>query len=192
MAKRKKAKKISVAAGLLLDAIGFIVAGLILAFIPNLRLPIPAGVTVPQIVALLASMGLAFFAAHSLGHFSTALALGVRTKYFFIAPSDFRNLNIKAAKKLGGLVPTIGTKFDGKYLNASTAKRRAIVMGSGVIVSSIVMLVPLLYAFAARFVPLALGLGTAFYLANLATEVAFSTKVGDLYKMKRELNAARK
>ncbi|HZW55532.1 MAG TPA: hypothetical protein VFF30_04520 [Nitrososphaerales archaeon] len=191
----RKVKKIPVAVGLSLVALELILSALILIFLPDLRLPFePAS---SETIALLVSMGLIFFAAHPLGHFLVGLFFGVRTRYFFVAPSDFRKLDFGFARKLGGMLPTIGTKFDSSQLSSlggssAKRKRRGVIMGSGVIVSNALTLVPLVYAFALHFLPLALALGSVLFGANLIVELAFSTKVGDLYKMRREFATTQK
>ena len=143
--------------------------------------------TILQVIYLLVSMGLVFFSTHPLAHYVVARAYGARVLYFFIAPSDFRRLPQKVARILGSNLPTIGTKLDRVSLSKLSNEKRARIFGAGAISSSVLILIPLVYfivfsqtAFIAQI------FGMSFFIGNLVFELAFSTKVGDLAKMKRE------
>lgn len=141
---------------------------------------------VVQVIAMLVSMGLVFYASHPLGHFFAARAYGVRTEYFFVGRSDFRKLNLKPMRLIGGLTPTIGTKLKQDELASLSPRGRGYVFGAGVIVSNALVGIQLVYVLVAGFSPPAAILGALFLIATLATELVFSTKVGDLGKMRRE------
>ena len=129
-------------------------------------------------------MGLIFFATHPLAHYLIARLYGVGVAYFYLAPSDFRKL--PHAGTIGKMIPTIGTKLDQESFHAQKPGNRGIILGSGAIMSSIVMALPLLFALTFNYSLLSLMLGCLLLVGNVASELAFSTKVGDLYKMKRE------
>jgi hypothetical protein len=139
-----------------------------------------------QAVTVLVSMGLVFYASHPLGHFLTARAYGVGTKCFYRGRSDFRKLRVKPLSLVVGLVPTIGTKLDKEGLSRLPPRRRGYVFGAGVIVSNTLVGIELLYVVAVGFSLPAVLLGALFFVATLATELLFSTMVGDLGKMARE------
>jgi hypothetical protein len=139
-----------------------------------------------QVLAMLASMVVVFFASHPLGHFFLARAYGVGTEYFFVGRSDFRKLPSKAIKLAGGLMPTIGTKLKKDELAQLPPRRRGYIFGAGVIVSNSLVGIELIYVLAAGFSLPAALLGTLFFVVMLATEALFSTKVGDLGKMTAE------
>lgn len=142
-----------------------------------------------QIILLLLSMAFVFFFSHPLAHFFTGLAFGVRTSYFFLSSSDFRKLG-GSFGKIGNAIPTIGVKFDlGQSVKLSRTKR-GFLFGAGAIVSNVGMLIPLLLAIHLNFGLIPLLLGMLFFFASLGTEFLFSSKVGDLSKMKRELSLA--
>ena len=141
---------------------------------------------VVQVVTVLVSMGLVFYASHPLGHFFAARAFGVSTEYFFVGRSDFRKLRLRPMSLVGGLTPTIGTKLKKDELASLSPRRRGYVFGAGVIVSNALVAIQLVYVFVAGFSLPAVLLGTLFLVATLATELLFSTKVGDLGKMRRE------
>ncbi len=139
-----------------------------------------------QALTVLISMAVVFFASHPLGHLLSARAFGVGTEYFFVGRSDFRKLPLKAVSLVGGLLPTVGTKLKKDELARLPARRRAYVFGAGVILSNALVGIELLYVLVAGFsLPTAL-LGAVFFVAMLATELLFSTKVGDLGKMRNE------
>jgi hypothetical protein len=143
----------------------------------------------PQSVCLLVSMILIFYCSHPLAHYLVGMAYGVKTTYFFVGKSDFRKLG-GALGSLSGLMPTIGTKFDSPDVSALDKMRRGFLFGSGAIVSNVLMSVPLVIAIAFSFNLIALALGTLLFLATLGSELLFSTKIGDLYKMKRALSTS--
>src|SRR6266550_2829086 len=139
-----------------------------------------------QALIVLVSMVVAFFASHPLGHLFLARAYGVRTEYFFVGRSDFRKLPSKVASSAGGLMPTIGTTLKRDELAKLPPRRRGYILGAGVIVSNSLVGIELVYVLSAGFSLLALLLGALFFAAMLATEVLFSTKVGDVGKMTNE------
>lgn len=141
---------------------------------------------VVQAITMLASMGLIFYASHPLGHFFVARAYGVSTEYFFVGRSDFRKLKLKPMSLVGGLTPTIGTKLKKDELRSLSPRKRGYVFGAGVIVSNALVGIQLAYVLVAGFSLPATVLGALFFVATLATELVFSTKVGDLGKMRRE------
>jgi uncharacterized oligopeptide transporter (OPT) family protein len=142
--------------------------------------------SVVQVITVLVSMGLVFYASHSLGHFFAARAYGVGTEYFFVGRSDFRKLKLKPMSLVGGLTPTIGTKLKKDELASLPPRKRGYVFGAGVIVSNALVGIQLVYLLVAGFGLPAVILGTLFFVVTLATELMFSTKVGDLGKMRRE------
>jgi hypothetical protein len=139
-----------------------------------------------QVLATLVSMALIFYATHPLGHFVMAMAYGVRTDYFFVGRSDFRKLKLKPISLIGGLMPTIGTKLNKDQLASLSPRKRGYVFGAGVIYSNAAVGVELLHVLVAGFSLPAVLLGTLFFIVTLATELMFSTKVGDLGKMRNE------
>lgn len=135
-------------------------------------------------VMLLISLTLVFFSLHPLAHYAAGLAFHVRTRYFFLSRSDFSKLG-GSLGKLGNAIPTIGVKFDSERLKTTGRSRRAILFGVGAIASNVGMLVILLISVALDYGLVPSALGTLFFLASLGTELLFSTKVGDLNKMRR-------
>jgi len=142
-----------------------------------------------QVITMLVSMGLVFYASHPLGHYFMARAYGVGTEYFFVGRSDFRKLTLRPMSLVGALVPTIGTKLNKGELASLPPRKRGYVLGAGVIVSNALVGIQLAYVLVAGFTLPAALLGTLFFLGTVATELMFSTKVGDLGKMRRELEA---
>jgi len=141
---------------------------------------------VVQSLVMLISMVVVFFASHPLGHLFLARGYGVSTEYFFVGRSDFRKLSLKMASVVGSLVPTIGTKLRKDELAKLPPRKRGYIFGAGVFVSNALVGIELVYVLAAGFSSPAALFGAAFFVAVLATEVLFSTKVGDLGKMKAE------
>jgi len=139
-----------------------------------------------QALIMLVSMVVVFFASHPLGHLFLAMAYGVRTEYFFVGRSDFRKLPSKFLGLAGGFVPTIGTKLMKNELAKVQPRRRGYIFGAGAIVSNSLVGIELAYVLEAGFSLLASLLGALFFIAVIATEVLFSTKVGDLGKMANE------
>jgi hypothetical protein len=139
-----------------------------------------------QVLTMLVSMGLVFYSSHPLGHFFVAKAYGASTEYFFIGRSDFRKLRMKPMSIIGGLMPTIGTKLKKPGLASLSPRRRGYVFGAGVIVSNALVGIQLVYVLAGGFSLPAVLLGALFFVVMLATEFMFSTKVGDLGKMRNE------
>jgi hypothetical protein len=131
-------------------------------------------------------MAVVFFASHPLGHFFLARADGVGAEYFFVGRSDFRRLSLRPMSLVGGLVPTIGTKLRKDQLAKLPPRKRGNIFGAGVIVSNGLVGIELVYVLVARFNLPAELFRVLFFLATLATELLFSTRVGDLAKMANE------
>lgn len=176
----KQASRVSLALAASLLVFALVVSALLLAYArasSNLVL---------QALTVLVSMGLVFYASHPLGHFFTAKAFGVSTEYFFVGRSDFRKLETKPMSIVGGLMPTIGTKLNREGIARLPPRRRRYVFGEGVIVSNSLVGLELVCVLVASFIPPAALVGALFFVVMLATEVMFSTKVGDLGKMANE------
>ena len=137
-----------------------------------------------QTVGLLVSMGLLFYSSHPLGHYFVAKMFGVRVDYFFLGKSEFRKLKMKPMRTIGNTLPTMGTRLNRSRLESLAPRQKGYIFGSGVILSSTLMGVQLCYALFAGFSSLALSLGAIFFSGTLVVEFVFSTKVGDLSKMK--------
>jgi hypothetical protein len=176
----KQARRISPGLGASLLVVIVLVSALLLVY---------AGATsnvAIQVLEMLVSMVLIFYATHPLGHFVMALAYGVRTEYFFVGRSDFRKLKLKPMSLIGGLMPTIGTKLNKEQLASLSPRKRGYVFGAGVIYSNAAVGIELLHVLVAGFSLPAILLGALFFVGTLATEFMFSTKVGDLGKMNNE------
>ena len=139
-----------------------------------------------QPLVVLVSLGLIFFSLHPLGHLAVARALGVHTDYFFIGRSDFRKLESKPMSAIGGFVPTIGTKLRRADFSLLPPRKRGYILGAGVIVSNSFVGIEVLYLLLSGFAPISMVVGLAFLLVTLGTELTFSTKSGDLAKMRSE------
>lgn len=133
---------------------------------------------------LLASMGLLFYSSHPLGHYFVARIFGVHVDYFFVGKSDFRKLKMKPMRTIGNTLPTIGTRLNRSRLESLAPHQKGYIFGSGVILSSALMGIQLGYASVAGFSFLALLLGAILFVGTLVLEFVFSTKVGDLSKMR--------
>lgn len=140
-----------------------------------------------QAVLVVVSIALVFFSSHPLAHYFSGLVFGVRTEYFFLSRSDFRKLG-GSLGKLGNAIPTIGVKFDKSQLADVSRSKRAFLFGAGAIVSNVGMLIPISLAVVLKFSLVSTTLAALFLLISLGTELLFSTKVGDLSKMRHELS----
>ncbi len=132
-------------------------------------------------------MALLWYFSHSLSHYLSAKIYRVNTLYFYIGRSELRKVKSPFSNLFSKYLVTVGTKLDRKKFSSLPASSRAIVMGSGAISSTILSMLVLIYALVHGTGLLALILGGLFFFANLATEILFSTKAGDLGKMKEEL-----
>lgn len=137
-----------------------------------------------QSAALLVSMGLLFYSSHPLGHYFVARMFGVHVDYFFVGRSDFRKLKTKPMSTIGNNLPTMGTRLNRSRLGSLAPHQRGYIFGSGVILSSALMGIQLSYASVAGFSSLALLLGAILFVGTIILEFVFSTKVGDLSKMR--------
>ena len=141
-----------------------------------------------QAASFIVGMALLWYTSHALGHYLFARLYGVQTLYFYVGRSEMRKANIPFSKSLKYLV-TIGTKLDREKFKVLPSKRRAAIMGAGALVSTILSALVVIFALAEHLGTLSVALGSVFFLANFATEVALGTKVGDLKKMNTELRA---
>lgn len=157
---------------------GSVISVLILAYTSTITSPLL------QTVALLVSMGLLFYSSHPLGHYFVARMFGVPVDYFFLGKSDFRKLKMKPMRTIGNSLPTIGTKLNKSKLESLAPREKGYVFGAGVILSSILMGIQFAYVLVAGFGFLAVLLSAILFVGTLVMELIFSTKVGDLTKMK--------
>ncbi len=177
--------KFSPGSGASLLAVGVVVSLLLLGYARAVNS------SVTQLLAVLVSMGLMFYSSHPLGPYITARAYGVSTEYFFLGRSDFRKLGLRPMSALGAVLPTVGTKLRKSELAPLPPRKRGYIFGSGVIFSIAFMAVQLVYVFVSGFNLLSSIFALLLFLATLATEVLFSTEVGDLAKMTREFRKSR-
>ena len=61
-----------------------------------------------QVITMLVSMGLVFYASHPLGHYFVARAYGVDTEHFFVGRSDFRKIGLKPMSSSAPSCPPSG------------------------------------------------------------------------------------
>ncbi len=140
-----------------------------------------------QAVLFILGMALLWYVSHSLSHYASAKVYRVNTEYFYVGRSELRKVKSPFSTLFAKYLVTLGTKLDAKKFSVLPHSPRAVIMGSGAIVSTILSLLVLVYAFARGFGALALLLGGVFFIVNLMTEILFSTKAGDLGKMRKEL-----
>lgn len=140
-----------------------------------------------QAILFVVGMALLWYVSHPLSHCSIAKIYRVSTLYFYIGRSEMRKVKTPFSKLISKYLVTVGTKLDRKKFSALSPNSRALVMGSGAIVSTILSALVLIYALARDFGTFALLFGGLFFFANLVTEILLSTKAGDLKKMKEEL-----
>ncbi len=140
-----------------------------------------------QTIALLVSLGLLFYSSHPLGHYFVARIFGVRVDYFFLGRSDFRKLKITPARIIGNSLPKVGTKLDKSNFESLARRKRKYIFGSGVILSNILVGIQLAIAVIAGFSYPAILIGALFFVGDLGVELIFSTEVGDLSKMKKQI-----
>jgi hypothetical protein len=113
---------------------------------------------------------------HSLAHFVTGKAMGMRFTHYFIG---------------GPPPPRPGAKVDYEtYLRVPPAKR-AIMHASGAVITKVVPFVVLPVGLAAGVAGWALVAVGVVGIGQIVTDVLFSTKTSDWKKVKRELAAAR-
>ena len=175
-----QSRKVNSGLAISLLILGVVVSSLALVYAMDLKSPLV------QMLVVLVSMGIAFYCGHPLGHFLTARAYGVGTEYFFLGRSDFRKLEMRPMRVAGRLLPTIGTKLKKSELLSLPPRKKGYVLGSGVIFSITLAAIQLVYVFIAGFSLLAVIFAALFLVATLATELLFSTEVGDLAKMTGE------
>ena len=173
-----KRKIVSPRVGLPLLLGGSVISVLTLAYAAISHVPLV------QTVALLVSMVLLFYSSHALGHHFVARIFGVSVDHFLLGRSDFRKLKITPARMKGSITPTVGTKLNKSKLESLAPRKRGYVFGSGVIVSNTLVGIQLAFSLIVGFGFPAVLLGTIFFVGSLATELIFSTKVGDLWKMR--------
>ncbi len=171
-------RRIKLTAGLTSFLGSSVVSILILAYATTIISPLL------QAVVLLVSMGLLFYSSHPLGHYFVARILGVSVDYFYLGKSDFRKLKMKPMGVIGNALPTIGTKLNKSKLESLAPREKGYVFGSGVILSNILMGIQFAYVLITGFGLLAVLLSAIFFVGTLVVELVFSTKVGDLSKMK--------
>ncbi|MDA4121962.1 MAG: hypothetical protein OK456_02130 [Thaumarchaeota archaeon] len=132
-----------------------------------------------QPLELVVSMAILFYASHPLGHLVVARLYGVRVDYFFLGRSRFRKL-VPAARYL----PVVGTKLEPRSFARLDSQRRDAVFASGVMVSCAAITAEFLAALRSDLLLQSKLAAALLLVVALATEVAFSTKVGDLRRRK--------
>ncbi len=175
----RQTTRINSKAGLAALLGGSLISVLILTYTSTTKTPLL------QTIALLVSMGLLFYSSHPLGHYFVARMFGVPVDYFFLGKSDFRKLKMRPMSTIGNYLPTIGTKLNRTRLESLAPSEKGYVFGAGVILSNILMGIQFAYVLVAGFGLLAVLPSAIFFVGTLVVEFIFSTKVGDLSKMKK-------
>ncbi len=146
--------------------------------------------TLPQLITFMVGMILLWYVAHPLAHLIVASANGISVRYFYLGRTELSKA-FEVAKPVSKYVLTIGTKLDTEKFHAHPRSTRALVMGSGVITSTTVSALVLIYAFVGGLGVYTVILGGLFFIITLATEILYSTKSGDLKKMKDQMQRTR-
>lgn len=155
------------ALGIALDVVG-IVAGLAL---------LGAAFMLPALwrdLALLAGMGAVLAATHTLAHWITGSAMGIRFTHWFSVPP---------------LRPQPGFKTDYASYLRTPARSRAWMHASGAIVSKLVPFLVLPVAFAAGAETWTVLALVAIGVGQLFTDALFSTRASDWKRFRREMRA---
>lgn len=143
-----------------------------------------------QAVLLLAGMGILGYASHALSHYVVSRILGVNTLNFYLGKSEMGKLKSPISGFISKYLVTVGTKIDRIKFATLPPRSRALIMGSGAIISTVLLALVLSLAFIFRFGVLSLVLGGLYFLLNLLTEIFLSMKAGDLKKMKDQLSVS--
>jgi hypothetical protein len=172
-----------------LKGVSLLISGVILSVVIFVFSMFFRSEPVVQTILILLSMGLLFYSSHPLAHYLVARLFKTKVEYFFVGRSDFRRL--KPLKKIGGAMPTIGTKLESSsYLKALSPLKKGVIFGSGAIVSTILIAIEYVYAFVSeRFSFFALVLSGLLIVGTVASELLLGTKVGDLAKMRKKMSS---
>lgn len=171
MAKRK----IPIAVGNLVEVAGTLLGVYLILVVPDVD-----SLLLKLIVYLVAWDCMEFF-PHSLTHYVVGKLVGVKFRHYSLGKSAAYKLKIPLLGGVASRLRVLTLNVDRASLRSASRRGRVAMFSSGAIAS---MLLPFIVAFASfRDLPFVLS-GFLFFLsvANLAFDVYFSPKVGDISK----------
>jgi len=175
-------RRISIWLGNLIEIAG-IVFGFLFIYFTNSSLH-----PVLNIILLLAAWFCFWFFSHCLTHFVVGKILGVNFLFYFVGRSSVVKLNLPAVSSLARRIPVLGIKVDDVSLQIVAPNKWAIMFASGAVASMISPLISAVYAI--LHLPAWIGVFiSVLTIGNIILTLVFSSKVGDLWKARKSLQA---
>jgi hypothetical protein len=133
-------------------------------------------------VAYLLSWGCLVFFPHCLAHFITGRILGVRFSHYFISASPVTRMQLPIISGVMSKLPVLGLKIRPESLKSVNHGARTVMFASGAAAS---MLLPFLVFVISigRLPSILVGILLVLSLANLAFDLYYSPKAGDLSRI---------
>jgi len=141
-----------------------------------------------NVILLLAAWFCFWFFSHCLTHFVLGKILGVNFLFYFVGRSNIVKLNLPAVSSLARRFPVLGIKVENASLQRVAPHKRAIMFASGAVASMISPLICVVYAL--LYLPAWIGAFiSVLTVGNIVLTLIFSSKVGDLWKARKSLQA---
>ena len=170
----KHYRRLSLAQGASLCAVGLLVGLTLLVVTPRVKLfPVNA-------LLVLAAWFCFWFFSHDLAHHIVGRIVGVGFRYYFLGRSSITRLSLPIASNLLRVVPVLGLKIDKSSLKSASPNKARAMYASGAISS---MFLPWIVIPAGFSVSLPVGiLLTILTIANVVFTLYFSPQVGDIHQ----------
>ncbi len=169
----KHYRRLSLAQGSSLCAVGLLTGLTLLVLAPRVRL-LPV-----DLVFIFAAWFCFWFFSHDLAHHIVGRIVGVRFRYYFLGRSTITRLNMPIASTLLKVIPVLGLKIDKYSLKSVSPNKVRAMYDSGAISS---MFLPWVVIPTGFSVDLPVGVLIAILtMANVGFTLYFSPRVGDLH-----------
>ena len=169
----KHYRRLSLAQGASLCAVGLLVGLTLLVVTPRVKLfPVNA-------LLVLAAWFCFWFFSHDLAHHIVGRIVGVGFRYYFLGRSTITKLNLPIVSNLLKVVPVLGLKIDKSSLKSISPNGLRVMYASGAVSS---MLLPWIVVPPGYAIGLPFGiLITLLTVTNDVFTLYFSPKVGDIH-----------
>jgi len=173
----KHYRRLSLAQGSSLCAVGLLTGLTLLVLAPRVRLfPV-------DLVFIFAGWFCFWFFSHDLAHHIVGRIVGVAFRYYFLGRSSITKQNLPIVSNLLRVVPVLGLKIDKSSLKSVSPNKVRAMYASGAISS---MFLPWVVIPTGFSVGLPVGiLLTVLTVANVVFTLYFSPRVGDLHHARR-------
>ncbi len=136
-----------------------------------------------ELIVFLASFVLLAYFPHCLAHYIVGRVVGLDFSHFVLGSSPLKRINSPVVKRLDSLLPRLGIRLTHQSRKRANPTQRLLMFSSGVVTSTLLTLIPTLFAYSTITVPLNAIL-PVLWTGYLLFGSYFSPRYGDLSQIK--------